>query len=289
MPSLKDLRTRIKSVKSTEQITKTMKMVAAAKMRRAVEACEQSRPYSDALNKVLTELSSRIPKSGAPLMLRGRDKIKTVRLVIFGSNRGLCGGFNGQIARQALKTIRKWQEQGKKVQVVTVGSKAHNGMKSLCPELLVDRNDDLANKPEYSSAEALGIKITKAFDDANCDEVHILFNTFVNVMIQKPTFRQLLPFKADKNEGKSLKASADYEPSEEEILAHLLPLNVSTQIFSALLESQASEQGARMSAMDSASRNAGEMIKTLSLKYNRQRQANITKEITEIVSGAEAA
>ena len=290
MPSLKDLRGRIKSVKSTQQITKTMKMVAAAKMRRAEDACQQSRPYAASLARVLNELAERVPAQGAPLMLSGHDNAKTIRLVMFGSSRGLCGGFNAQVSRTAIAAIRKWEKQGKRVEIVTVGSKAYNEMKNHFGSFIVDRNDDAAATPNYEAAQALAVKTTTDFMNGTCHEVHILFNEFINVITQKPQLVQLLPFKASEVEHAETgpQASTEYEPDEETLLKHLLPLNVATQIFAALLESQASEQGARMSAMDSATRNAGEMIKNLSLTYNRQRQANITKEITEIVSGAEA-
>ena len=289
MPSLKDLRGRIKSVKSTQQITKTMKMVAAAKMRRAEDACQQSRPYAVSLSRVLNELAERVPAKGAPLMLRGHDNVQTVRLVMFGSGRGLCGGFNAQISRTAVKAIKAWEKQGKRVEIVTVGSKAYAEMKNHYGSFIVDRNDEAAANPSYDAAHALAVKTTTDFMNGACHEVHILFNEFINVITQKPQLVQLLPFKAAEVEHQGgPHATTEYEPDEETLLKHLLPLNVATQIFAALLESQASEQGARMSAMDSATRNAGEMIKSLSLTYNRQRQANITREITEIVSGAEA-
>lgn len=295
MPSLKDLRSRIKSVKSTQQITKTMKMVAAAKMRRAEEACEQARPYACSLSRVLNDLATRVPAQGAPLMLRGHENPTTVRLIMFGSGRGLCGGFNGQLTRKAVAAIKAWEKQGKRVEIVTVGSKAYGELKNHYGSFIVDRNDAAANNPDFAAAHELADKTTAAFMAGDCHEVHLLFNEFVNVITQKPQLVQLLPFHAgaaekaeDDTTTGTPKATTEYEPNEESLLAHMLPLNVSTQIFAALLESQASEQGARMSAMDSATRNAGEMIKGLSLTYNRQRQANITKEITEIVSGAEA-
>lgn len=296
MPSLKDLRDRIRSVKSTKQITKTMKMVAAAKMRKAEQACENARPYAAALAEVLQNLAERTPKGSAPLMLKGRDEVKTVRLIVFGSSRGLCGGFNGQIAREAVKAVADLERQGKKVQLVTVGSKAYGELKYAYNDHIVHRDDEAAAVQAYANAEELGRLSVDAFKEGLCDEVHILYNAFVNVMIQKPTFRQLLPFKQapkeetayEETKTETLQSSPDYEPSEEEILKTLLPLSVNTQIFAALLESGAAEQGARMAAMDNATRNAGEMIDGLSLRYNRQRQANITNEITEIVSGAES-
>ena len=304
MPSLKDLRDRIKSVKSTRQITKTMKMVAAAKMRKAEVACENARPYAAALSEVLNNLAGRTPGGAAPLMLKGRDEVKTIRLIVFGSSRGLCGGFNGQIAKQTRLAVSDWERKGKMVQIVTVGSKTYNELKHTHSDYIVHRDDDAAAEQKYPNAETLGTLAIDAFEEGLCDEVHILYNAFINVMTQKPTFCQLLPFNpeeqvADTDEDSSTQdntkaavrapqSSVEYEPNEEEIFKTLLPLNVSTQIFAALLESGAAEQGARMAAMDNATRNAGEMIDGLSLSYNRQRQANITGEITEIVSGAES-
>lgn len=296
MPSLKDLRDRIKSVKSTKQITKTMKMVAAAKMRKAETACENARPYAAALFEVLQNLASKTPKGAAPLMLKGRDEVKTVRLIVMGSSRGLCGGFNAQVYRKAVMTIADLERQGKKVEVVTVGSKMFAELKYDYNDHIVHRDDEAAAKQEYDNAEELGRLSIDAFTEGLCDEVHVLYNAFVNVMTQKPTLKQVLPFKPSEEEiqavaggeTESLQSSPEFEPSEEAILETLLPLNVSTQIFAALLESGAAEQGARMAAMDNATRNAGEMISDLSLSYNRQRQANITNEITEIVSGAES-
>ena len=301
MPSLKDLRDRIKSVKSTRQITKTMKMVAAAKMRKAEVACENARPYAGALSEVLNNLAGRTPGGSAPLMLKGRDEVKTVRLIVFGSSRGLCGGFNGQIAKQTRLAVADWERKGKLVQIVTVGSKTYNELKHTHNDYIVHRDDDAAAEQKYPNAETLGTLAIDAFEEGLCDEVHILYNAFINVMTQKPTFKQLLPFKPEEQvaenpeddspaqaAAQTPQASVEYEPNEEEILKTLLPLNVSTQIFAALLESGAAEQGARMAAMDNATRNAGEMIDGLSLRYNRQRQANITGEITEIVSGAES-
>ena len=312
MPSLKDLRDRIKSVKSTRQITKTMKMVAAAKMRKAEGACENARPYAVALDDVLQNLAAQTPEGSAPVILKGRKNVQTVRLIVFGSNRGLCGGFNVQIARAATKAVADYQRQGKNVQLVTVGSKMFSALKTEFNEHIVHRDDAAATEQTYGHAEELGQLAINGFTEGVCDEVHILYNSFVNVMTQKPTFKQLIPFKSNElaeetlgdddaqlnasqptsqaigQPNKVMKSTPEYEPDEEQILATLLPLNVNTQIFAALLESGAAEQGARMAAMDSATRNAGDMISSLSLNYNRQRQANITSELTEIVAGAES-
>lgn len=287
MPSLKSLRVRIKSVKSTQQITKTMKMVAAAKVKKAQDACEKSRPYADALNRVLRDLAAGVQGSSAPLLIRGREQSNIVRLLVFGSDRGLCGGFNGHIARKMLLLVENFKAEGKTVQLVAVGKKARDIIKNNHPQLLHSVSDITLGG--YAAAERMATEAIADFEAGNCDEVHLLYNKFVSVMTQVPTPLQLIPFRAEAPAEGAMRASVDYEPSEEIILQRLLPLNIGTQIFRAMLESQASEQGARMTAMDSATRNAGDMIKRLSLKYNRQRQATITTEMIEIVSGAEAA
>lgn len=287
MPSLKSLRVRIKSVKSTQQITKTMKMVAAAKVKKAQDACEKSRPYGDALSRVLRDLAAGVQGSSAPLLIRGREQVNVVRLLVFGSDRGLCGGFNGQIARKMSLLVENYLAEGKTVQLVAVGKKTRDVIKNSYPKMLHSVCDVSAGG--YTVAERLATEAVADFEAGNCDEVHLLYNKFVSVMTQVPTPVQLIPFRAEAPTEGTLRAAVDYEPSEDAILQRLLPLNVGTQIFRAMLESQASEQGARMTAMDSATRNAGDMIKRLSLKYNRQRQAAITTEMIEIVSGAEAA
>jgi F-type H+-transporting ATPase subunit gamma len=290
MPSLKDLRTRITSVKSTRQITKTMKMVAAAKMRRARESCEKARPYADSMNRVLQQLSAKVNTEGAPLLLRGRTPAHTVRLLVFGSDRGLCGGMNTHLGKKAARLIEKLQAEGKTVQLVTLGRKARDELRTKYGHLIVETYNDITRYINYETAENVGADTVQDFLDGKCDQVYILFNTFVSVLKQDPTEFQLIPFKKENEEtGVAAELSAiEYEPDEEAILAKLLPLNLSVQIFRALLESNASEQGARMSAMESATRNAGEMIDSLTMSYNRQRQAMITKELIEIISGAES-
>lgn len=291
MPSLKSLRVRIKSVKSTQQITKTMKMVAAAKVKKAQDACERSRPYADALNRVLRDLAAGAQGASAPLLIRGREQVNVVRLLVFGSERGLCGGFNGQIARKLALLVENLKSEGKTIQLVAVGKKARDIVKNNYPELLHSIVEE-GTTGGYSVAERIATEAVADFEAGHCDEVQLLYNKFISVMTQVPTPLQLIPFRADEvaeTAQGELRSSVDYEPDEEQILQRLLPLNIGTQIFRAMLESQASEQGARMTAMDSATRNAGDMIKRLSLKYNRQRQATITTEMIEIVSGAEAA
>ncbi|MBI1363274.1 MAG: F0F1 ATP synthase subunit gamma [Proteobacteria bacterium] len=287
MPSLKDLRKRISSVKSTRQITKTMKMVAAAKMRRARESCEKARPYADSMNEVLQQLAAKANTESAPLLLRGRTPVKTVRLLVFGSDRGLCGGMNTHLAKKAMRRIAKLQKEGKTVQIVTLGRKARDELRTKYGHLIVETYNDITRYINYETAENVAADTVQAFLDGHCDQVVILFNTFVSVLKQEPTEFQLVPFKQDEAKA-TTSAAVEYEPDEEAILAKLLPLNIGVQIFRALLESNASEQGARMSAMENATRNAGEMIDSLTLSYNRQRQAMITKELIEIISGAES-
>jgi len=290
MPSLKDLRTRISSVKSTRQITKTMKMVAAAKMRRARESCEKARPYADSMNRVLQELAAKADAQSAPLLMRGREPANTVRLLVFGSDRGLCGGMNSNLCKRVHKLIAKLQKEGKTVQIVTLGRKVRDELRGKHSHLIVETYNDITRYVNYETAENVAADTVQDFLDGKCDRVIILFNTFVSVLKQDPTEFQLIPFKKEKVEGETEVASSviEYEPGEEAILAKLLPLNIGVQIFRALLESNASEQGARMSAMESATRNAGEMIDGLTLSYNRQRQAMITKELIEIISGADS-
>ena len=289
MPSLKDLKNRITSVKNTQQITKTMKMVAAAKVRRARTSCEAARPYAEKLEGVLANLAAG-QTSGGPELLTGRENVKTVRLVLFGSDRGLCAGFNANLAKLAVSHIKEHQAAGKKVEIVCVGRKVRDLLKSTYGDLIIQTVEDVAKDLDYTTAEEIGRSLTADFKAGKCDEVAMVYNRFVSMMTQDPTPQSLIPFKAAAGADKesAAPASVEYEPEEEAILATLLPKNLNVQIFRALLESAASEHAARMTAMDNATRNAGEMIKKLSLKYNRTRQANITTELTEIISGAEA-
>ncbi len=284
MPSLKTLRLRIKSVKNTRQITKTMKMVAAAKVRRARSAVENARPYSELLANMLSDITASASGS-APLLLTGRATIRTVRLVLCGSDRGLCGGLNTQLMKMAHVWIESQVALGRTVQVVAVGRKIRDALKSFQSDLLVASHTDMGRHVEFSHAQTIAAQSCEAFELGDCDAVFIMRSRMVSMLTQTPEVSQLIPF--EKPAGTTT-ASMDYEPSEDTVLAHLLPLNLNMQVFSALLETQASEQAARMAAMDSATRNAGEMIKKLSVQYNRSRQAAITKELIEIISGAEA-
>ncbi|MFZ2587440.1 MAG: ATP synthase F1 subunit gamma [Alphaproteobacteria bacterium] len=286
MPSLKSLRLRIKSVKNTRQITKTMKMVAAAKVRRARGAVEAARPYAAKLADVLGNLAG--GSVGGPVLMAGRPDVRTVRLIVMGSDRGLCGGLNANILKLTHVWMAEQKALGRAVQVVTVGRKVRDGLKNVTTVNLVESLTDMGRTVEFAHAQTIADASLKAFESGVADEVYVLYSAMVSMLTQQPTVRRIIPFSVDVVETGAMKSTTDYEPNEEEVLAKLLPLNLNMQVFSALLETQASEQAARMTAMDSATRNAGEMIKKLSLVYNRSRQATITKELIEIISGAEA-
>lgn len=289
MPSLKDLKVRINSVKSTQKITKAMKMVAASKLRRAREAAEASRPYAEAMEAMLTRLASGyVGQSNAPALLSGTGRDDRHLLIVITSDRGLAGALNSSIIRAARKHIRELQAQGKTVYLYTVGRKGREGLNTEFGDLLLGEKTDVAKRVvQYHSAEDVAMDVTNLIAREGIDVVGLFYSAFKSAISQVATYQQLVPLvvKADAAQND---APYEYEPSEEEILATLLPKNLAMQIFKAMLESAASEQGARMNAMESATKNAGEMIKKLSLKYNRTRQANITKELIEIISGAEA-
>jgi F-type H+-transporting ATPase subunit gamma len=289
MPSLKALRLRIKSVKNTRQITKTMKMVAAAKVRRARAAVESARPYAAKLSDILGGIAGNAGANG-PLLLSGRANAKTVRLVVFGSDRGLCGGLNSNLLKAVAKWVAEQEAAGKTVQLVAVGRKIRDGFKSACSEKMVSQHTDMGRTIEFAHAQTIAAECLQAFESGHaqggCDEVHLLSSEMISMLTQTPKHKQLIPFAVTASSGAA--SSTEFEPDEEVVLADLLPRNLNLQVFAALLESSASEQAARMAAMDSATRNAGEMIKKLSVQYNRSRQATITKELIEIISGAEA-
>ncbi|XDA99339.1 F0F1 ATP synthase subunit gamma [Sulfitobacter sp. LCG007] len=291
MPSLKDLRNRINSVKSTRKITKAMQMVAAAKLRRAQEAAEQARPYTERFNAVMASLAASAGGSDtAPRLLSGTGSDKVHLLVVLTAERGLCGGFNSNIARLARQKTRSLLAEGKEVKILTVGKKGRDQLRRDFGKHLIGHVDLTAVKRiGYADAQGIAQDILNRFDAGEFDVATIFFSEFVNVVTQIPTAQQIIPAKFEVDED-SAEASTlfDYEPSEEAILADLLPRSIATQIFSALLENGASEQGARMSAMDNATRNAGDMIDRLTIQYNRSRQAVITNELIEIISGAEA-
>ena len=291
MPNLKDLKTRINSVSSTQKITSAMKMVAAAKLRRAQEAAESGRPYAGRMRSVIASLAAKADKASASPLLVGREDVKTHLLVIISADKGLCGGFNGSVARLARQQMTRLQGEGKKVQIYVVGRKAADNLGQEIADKTFARIEGVQGGViQYASAADISAKIIAGFEEGSFDSVSMIYNQFVNAITQKVTHSSLIPAEVDASDDASDAQASfyDYEPEEAEILGALLPQNLSTQIFSALLESSAAELAARMTAMDNATRNAGDMIDRLTLVYNRTRQANITKELIEIISGAEA-
>ncbi len=290
MPSLKDLKNRIASVKSTRKITKAMQMVAAAKLRRAQEAAEAARPYAERMNAVMSGLAASVGGSdSAPRLLAGTGADQTHLLVVMTAERGLCGGFNSSIVRLARQKAAELLKAGKTVKILTVGKKGREQLKRDLGSHFVAHVDlSEVKKVGYDNAQGIGRDLIHRFDAGEFDVATIFFNRFQSVISQVPTAQQVIPAKFDTEDDGGVSTLYDYEPSEEEILADLLPRGVATQIFTALLENGASEQGARMSAMDNATRNAGDMIDKLTIQFNRSRQAAITNELIEIISGAEA-
>ena len=290
MPSLKDLKNRIETVKSTRKITKAMQMVAAAKLRRAQDAAEAARPYTERFNAVMAGLAASVGGSdSAPRLLSGTGSDQTHLLVVMTAERGLCGGFNSNIAKLAKARASELLAQGKTVKILTVGKKGRDAMKRDYGSHFVGHVDlSDVKRVGYADAQGIAKDILGRFDAGEFDVATIFFARFENVVTQHPTAQQIIPASFETDEDAGAGTLYDYEPSEEAILADLLPRGVATAIFSALLENGASEQGARMSAMDNATRNAGEMIDKLTIEFNRSRQAVITNELIEIISGAEA-
>jgi F-type H+-transporting ATPase subunit gamma len=293
MATLKDLRTRINSVKSTQKITRAMQMVAASKLRRAQDSVVAARPYAERMERMLGSLgSSMVEQEGAPTLLVGTGKQDTHLVVVATGERGLCGAFNSSIARAARTDIRALQAEGKNVKILCVGRKGRDVLRREFGDIIVD-TIELAGirRMAFTDAQPIALRILDMFDAGEFDVCTLYFNTFKSVILQVMTRRKLIPASLPETDyaGPDLgDAIYDYEPDEEEILVELLPRNLSVQVYQALLENAASEQGARMSAMDNATRNAGDMIDKLTLNYNRSRQARITSELIEIISGAEA-
>ena len=289
MASLDDLKKRIASVKSTQKITKAMKMVAAAKLRRAQESAEKGRPYSEKMNNVILNLSNSISDiENAPKLLSGTGSDKVHLCVVMTSDRGLCGGFNSNIIRKAKSYFSKILKEGKEIKIITVGSKGNDQLKRLYGDKIIENISFKESKnANYFDADKVGKIIIDKFQAGEFDICMIFYNQFKNVITQIPQAQQIIPLDNGKDDN-NLSQSYEFEPDEDEILNNLLPKNVSTQIFKAMLENSASEQGSRMSAMDNATRNAGEMVDKLTIEYNRSRQAAITKELIEIISGAES-
>ncbi len=289
MASLDDLKKRIASVKSTQKITKAMKMVAAAKLRRAQESAEKGRPYSEKMNNVILNLSNGISdKENAPKLLSGTGQEKTHLCVVMTSDRGLCGGFNSNIIKKAKSYFLKILDEGKEVKIITVGSKGNDQLKRVYGDKIIENISFKESKnANYFDADKVGKMVIEKFEAGEFDVCTIFYNQFKNVITQIPQAQQIIPLNNEGEESSS-EESYEFEPDEDEILSNLLPKNISTQIFKAMLENSASEQGSRMSAMDNATRNAGEMVDKLTIEYNRSRQAAITKELIEIISGAES-
>lgn len=289
MANLKDLKTRINSVKSTQKITSAMKMVAAAKLRRAQEVAEAGRPYSSRMQQVISGLAANANKSNAPELLVGREDVKTHLLIVVSADKGLCGGFNGSIARQTRQEINRLENEGKSVLVYMVGKKAADNLGREILNKTFERIENLqGSNVDHNKVKGVTEKILSGFADNQFDQVSIIYNQFVNAITQNVVVAPLIPANVVGEQDNESLVVYDYEPEQNELLELLLPRNINTQIFSALLESSAAELAARMTAMDNATRNAGDMIDSLTLVYNRTRQANITKELIEIISGAEA-
>ena len=301
MPNLKDLRIRITSVKSTQKITSAMKMVAASKLRRAQAAAEKARPYADLMERMLATLTVSLPTlEGAPPLLAGTGSEDVHLIVAVTADRGLCGGFNNNVAREVRQRVQTLQNEGKTVKLLCVGRKGRDALKREYGSIIVDTLEYVTRTgADFEAAGGIAGRLIEMFEAGEFDVCTVVFNTFKSVISQQVTPQRLIPFPmpeaadedadgANAAEKDALKALYIMEPSEEEILAEILPRNLSVQMFRALLESYASEQGARMTAMDNATRNAGEMIDDLTLTYNRTRQADITRELIEIISGAEA-
>ena len=290
MASLDDLKKRIASVKSTQKITKAMKMVAAAKLRRAQESAEKGRPYSEKMNNIILNLSNGISdKENAPKLLSGTGEDKIHLCVVLTSDRGLCGGFNTNIIKKAKAYFKKVLNEGKVLRIITVGSKGYDQLKRIYKDSIIEKISFKDSKiVNYNDAEKVSKIIINSFEKKEFDICTIFYNQFKNVITQIPQEQQIIPLKAPESKGSSVDDNYEFEPEEDEILSNLLPKNISTQIFKAMLENSASEQGSRMSAMDNATRNAGDMVDKLTIEYNRSRQAAITKELIEIISGAES-
>ena len=291
MPSLDDLKKRIKSVKSTQKITKAMKMVAAAKLRKAQENAEKGRPYSQKMQNIILNLTKSInDPENAPKLLVGTGKDKTYLCVVLTADRGLCGGFNSNICKLAKTNFKKILNEGKELKIITVGSKGLDQIKREYGKYVIKKLSFKEKKQiSFHEADIVGKEIIDLFKNEQFDKCILFYNNFKNVITQVPQAQQIVPAKNKSEDIKEEKlVSYEFEPDEDEILEDLLPKNISTQVFKAFLENAASEQGSRMTAMDNATRNAGELVDKLTINYNRSRQASITKELIEIISGAES-
>ena len=290
MPSLKDLKTRINSVKSTQKITSAMKMVAAAKLRRAQDSAEKGRPYADRMQQIVNSLASKADPISAPQLLVGNGKDNTHLLVVVSADRGLCGGFNGAITRQTRTEVARLRGEGKTVKLLMVGRKSADALRRELGDAYIDSLEGIQGTAvQYADAASIGETVRNGFEAGEFDVCTVIFNKFKSAISQEVTLKRLIPAEiGEDTQDDGAGVAYEYEPDEEELLAAVLPRNISTQVYSALLESSAAELAARMTAMDNATRNAGDLIERLTLVYNRTRQATITKELIEIISGAEA-
>ena len=291
MPSLDDLKKRIKSVKSTQKITKAMKMVAAAKLRKAQESAEKGRPYSQKMQNIILNLTKSITDpENAPKLLVGTGKDNTYLCVVITADRGLCGGFNSNICKLAKSNFKKFLSEGKDLKIITVGTKGLDQIKRDYEKYIIKTLSFKEKKQiTYNEAEIVGNEIINLFKQNQFDKSILYYNNFKNVITQIPEAQQIIPAESKISESNKLNSfQYEFEPEEDEILEDLLPKNISTQVFKAFLENAASEQGSRMTAMDNATRNAGDLVDKLTINYNRSRQASITKELIEIISGAES-
>lgn len=299
MPSLKEYRNRIVSVKSTKKITSAMKMVAASKLKKAQEQAEASQPYARAMASMMARVAANLPENAGPRLLAGTGKDDTHLLVVVTSDRGLCGGFNANLLRRVRSEIRRLQGEGKTVKLIAVGRKGRDALKRGYAAAMLESFVGLGGRKRISYADADQVTqlVLEQFDQGGFDVCTLIYNEFKSVLLQKPSTLQLIPFRApvasDNDNRKAVEVVAEklhyeFEPNEEAIMEKLLPRNLGVQVFRAMLDSAAGEQAARMTAMDNATRNAGDLINRLTLQYNRARQAHITKELIEIISGAEA-
>ena len=290
MPRLDDLKKRIKSVKSTQKITKAMKMVAAAKLRKAQENAERGRPYSQKMQNIILNLTNSVKDNqNAPKLLVGTGKDNTYLCLVLTADRGLCGGFNSNICKLAKTHFKKFLSEGKKVKIITVGTKGLDQIKREYGKFVIKKFSFKDKKQiTFREAEIIGTEIIELFNKDEFDKCFLFYNNFKNVITQIPQVQQIIPVENKQSQSTGQTLSYEFEPDEDEILEDLLPKNISTQVFKAFLENAASEQGSRMTAMDNATRNAGELVDKLTINYNRSRQASITKELIEIISGAES-
>ena len=297
MPSLDDLKKRIKSVKSTQKITKAMKMVAAAKLKKAQESAENGRPYSEKVQNIILNLTKSInDPNNAPKLLIGTGKDEVHLCIVMTADRGLCGGFNTNICKLAKKHFRKITQEGKKLKIITIGTKGYDQIKNEYGKYVIKKINFKNKKLSFTEANEIGKEILRLYEQNEFDKCYIFFNSFKNVITQIPRSELIVPATSlsdlqsskDKNTDNEETHSYEFEPEEDEILNELLPKNISVQILKAFLENAASEQGSRMTAMDNATRNAGDLVEKLTINYNRSRQASITKELIEIISGAES-